>query len=114
MILALDNSDTTVAVSDRNFCSSIIPVLTTWASRLADYLLEMGYPVVPMTYPGVVKEWPRIRVITHAGNTEGEIDSFIYERKSILIHIIHRKRQRQHGNGSTVCRGKSQKLAKSR
>ena len=52
-----------------------------WARRLADYLLQRGYPVVPMTYPGVEKEWPRIRVIIHPGNTEEEINSFTYELK---------------------------------
>jgi len=78
-ILALDNPDATVVISDRDLCSPIIPVFTPWARRLADYLLQRGYPVVPMTYPVVAKERPRIRVIIHAGNTEVEIDSFIYE-----------------------------------
>lgn len=68
-----------VGVSRRGLCSPVIPVFTPYARRLADYLLQRGYPVVPMTYPVVEKERPRIRVIIHAGNTEEEIDSFTYE-----------------------------------
>lgn len=76
-ILALDKSDATVAVFDHGLCSPIIPVFSPCATRLADYLLERGYAVVPMTYPVVEKDRPRIRVIIHAGNTEEEIDSFV-------------------------------------
>jgi len=54
-------------------------VFTPWARKLADYLLQRGYPVVPMTYPVVEKERSRIRVIIHAGNTEEEVDSFTSE-----------------------------------
>jgi 8-amino-7-oxononanoate synthase len=54
-------------------------VFTPYAGGLADYLLQRGYPVVPMTYPVVEKERPRIRVIIHASNTEEEIDSFLNE-----------------------------------
>lgn len=76
-ILALNKSDATVAVSDRGLFSPVIPVFTPCAGRLANYLLQRGYAVSPMTYP-VVKR-PRIRVIIHAGNTEEEIDSFTNE-----------------------------------
>lgn len=76
-VLALSKSDTALAVSDRTLCSPVIPVFTARAGRLADYLLQRGYAVTPMTYPVVNR--PRIRVIIHAGNTEEEINSFTNE-----------------------------------
>lgn len=74
-VLALSNSDATLAVSERGLCSPVIPVFTPHAARLGEYLLQRGYAVTPMTYP-VVKQ-PRIRVIIHARNTEVEIDAFV-------------------------------------
>ncbi|KAG8216602.1 8-amino-7-oxononanoate synthase [Butyriboletus roseoflavus] len=76
-ILALSGSGATVSVSDHGLCSPVIPIFTPYAARLADYLLQRGYAVSPITFP-VVKR-PRIRVIIHAGNTVEEIDSFIDE-----------------------------------
>ncbi|KAI9455313.1 PLP-dependent transferase [Boletus coccyginus] len=78
-VLALDKPVATAVVSDRDLCSPIIPVFTPWARKLADYLLQRGYPVVPMTYPIVERDRSRIRVIIHAGNTEEDIDSFTSE-----------------------------------
>ncbi|KAI9455314.1 8-amino-7-oxononanoate synthase [Boletus coccyginus] len=97
-VLALDKPEATAVVSDRDLCSPIIPVFTPWAKRLADYLLRRGYPVVPITYPVVEKERPRIRVIIHAGNTEEEIDSFIYE----LLTWAERQRRVSSSIGSTT------------
>ena len=76
-ILALNKSDATNPVADLALCSPVIPVFTPRARKLADYLLQRGYAVTPMTYP-VVKQ-PRIRVIIHARNTEEEIDAFVSE-----------------------------------
>ncbi|KAH0834998.1 pyridoxal phosphate-dependent transferase [Lanmaoa asiatica] len=76
-ILALNKYDATAAVSDRGLCSPVIPMFTPCAGQLADYLLQRGHAVSPITYPAVRR--PRIRVIIHAGNTEEEIDSFINE-----------------------------------
>jgi len=101
-IPALDNSETTVAASDRGLCSQIIPVFTPWAKKLADYLLQMGYPVVPMTYP-VVEERPRIRVVIYARNMEEEIDSFTRELLAASSAIGS-------ASGSIVCAGKIEAL----
>ncbi|KAF8137119.1 8-amino-7-oxononanoate synthase [Boletus edulis] len=74
-ILAVDEPDASTAPSDRDLCSPIIPVLTPYAKRLGEYLLQRGYAVTPLPYP-IVKS-SRIRVTIHTGNTEEEIDSFI-------------------------------------
>lgn len=73
----LKKSDAAVRATDPALCSPIIPVFTPHAGKLADYLLEKGYAVTPMTYP-VVKN-PRIRITIHAGNTEKEIDALMDE-----------------------------------
>lgn len=57
--------------------SPIVPVYTPLARNLADYLLERGYAVSPLTYP--VVKIPRIRISIHVSNTEQQIDSFINE-----------------------------------
>ncbi|KAF8553198.1 8-amino-7-oxononanoate synthase [Imleria badia] len=76
-ILAVDKFDTTVGVFDRALFSPIIPVYTPRARSLANYLLERGYAVSPLTYP--VVKIPRIRISIHVSNTEQQIDSFISE-----------------------------------
>ncbi|KAF8438893.1 8-amino-7-oxononanoate synthase [Boletus edulis BED1] len=77
-ILAIDVSDAAVAVSEScTLFSPIIPVYTPRARSLADYLLERGYAVSPLTYPVVRR--PRIRISIHASNTEEQIDAFVNE-----------------------------------
>lgn len=76
-VLAVDKFDATVAVFGRTLFSPIIPVYTSRARSLADYLLERGYAVSPLTYP--VVKMPRIRISIHASNTEAQIDSLIKE-----------------------------------
>ncbi|KAF9240439.1 8-amino-7-oxononanoate synthase [Melanogaster broomeanus] len=72
-ILSVDNSPS--RTHDSGLCSPIIAIFTPHAQNLADYLLNKGYGVTPMTYP-IVKR-PRIRMIIHARNTEEDIDSFV-------------------------------------
>ncbi|KAF8838388.1 8-amino-7-oxononanoate synthase [Paxillus ammoniavirescens] len=72
-ILCVDKS--TAETHDHGLLSPIIPIFTPRASNLTDYLLKKGYGATAMTLP-VVKR-PRIRMIVHARNTEGDIDTFV-------------------------------------
>ncbi|KIK81239.1 hypothetical protein PAXRUDRAFT_197988 [Paxillus rubicundulus Ve08.2h10] len=77
-ILSLDDSPLiTTGAHGSGLYSPVIPIFTPLAQGLADYLLEKGYGVTAMTFP-VVKR-PMIRMIVHARNTEGDIDSFVNE-----------------------------------
>ncbi|KAH7921665.1 8-amino-7-oxononanoate synthase [Leucogyrophana mollusca] len=56
-------------------CSPIIPIFSTLANDLSDFLRPRGYAATPFTYP-VVRD-PRIRLIIHARNTKEDIDGFV-------------------------------------
>jgi len=79
-------------------------VFTPHASDLAEYLLQKGYGVSPLTYP-VVKR-PRIRVIIHAMNTEEQIDSFINEL------LVRAKRQETVYAGGSAGAGELSAMAR--
>ncbi|KAF9240436.1 8-amino-7-oxononanoate synthase [Melanogaster broomeanus] len=72
-ILSVDNSPS--RTHDSGLGSPIIPIFTPLVQNLADYLLKKGYAVTPITLPAVSR--PMLRVIIHAHNTEGDIDSFV-------------------------------------
>jgi 8-amino-7-oxononanoate synthase len=57
--------------------TAIIPLLTPYAPELSAYLSKRGINAVPVVFPAVPRDQPRIRVTMNADKTRDDVDKFV-------------------------------------